>query len=169
MRPVSATTIIDAPREVVFDLLCDLSIRPAFTDHLFSDFRLERLEPAGVGASARFRLEGEGAWLDTVIEEATRPHIVREHGRGGRLNRLPVFTVWELAESASARASEVTVTFWTEPANPFDKLRNPLGRSRRLARGWRRALKRLKELAESGAAPSPVEVAGSDRLPTFAR
>ena len=43
------------------------------------------------------------------------PHLVREHGHGGRSNRVPTFTVWELAEGAVARWSEVTVTFWTEP------------------------------------------------------
>ena len=169
MRPVSAQVVIDAPRERVFDLLCDLSHRPAFTDHFLVEWRLERLEPVGVGAAARFRIEGSGAWLDTQIEVAERPHLIREQGRGGPVNRLPVLTVWELADGASPQSCEVTLTFWTEPSNLFDRLRNPLGRAGGLRRGWRRALRRLKELAESGEAPAAVSVAGLDRLPSAAR
>lgn len=167
MRPVSATTTIDVPRERVFDLIVDLSIRPAFADHFLTEYRLERLAPVGVGASARFRLAGSGTWLDTVIEMAERPHLVREHGSGGRTNRLPVFTVWELAEGTSQSECEVSLTFWSEPQNTIDKLRNPLGRSGRLRRGWKRALRRLKELAESGEAPERLSVGGGDRIPTF--
>ena len=169
MRPVSATTTIDVPRERVFDLLCDLSRRPSFTDHFLTDLRLGRIEPVGVGASARFRIGDSGAWLDTVIEAAERPHLVRENGHGGRANRLPVFTVWELAEAAGPGGCEVTVTFWSEPANLFDKIRSPLGRSGKLKRGWRRALKRLKGLAEGGEVATPVSVAGADRLAAFVR
>ena len=65
MRPVSATVSIDAPRERVFDFLCDLSARPAFCDHFLVDYRLERLDPVGVGAAARFRLRHSGEWMDT--------------------------------------------------------------------------------------------------------
>lgn len=169
MRPISASTTIDIPRDKVFDLLLDLSRRPSFTDHFLTDFRLERIEPVGVGASARFRIEDSGAWLDTVIEAAERPHLVRENGHGGRLNRLPVFTVWELAEGPGPGGCEVSVTFWSEPQNIFDKRRNPLGRSAKLRRGWKRALKRLKEIAESGEIATPVGVAGGDRLPAFVR
>ena len=103
------------PRERVFGLICDLSIRPAFTDHMFKDLRLERVDPVGVGAGARFRIGDDGAWLDTVIEEVESPHTVREHGHGGRVNRLPVFTVWELAEGPGPDGCEVTVSFWAEP------------------------------------------------------
>jgi uncharacterized protein YndB with AHSA1/START domain len=170
MRPVSAQVTIDVPRERLFDLLCDLSRRPAFTDHFMEEYRLERIDAVGVGAGARFRLAGSGAWLDTVIEAAERPHLIREGGRGGRANRLPVFTVWELAAGPAADGCELTVTFWSEPANMFDRIRNPLGRSGRLRRGWNRALQRLKRLAEDGAGGEPaVTVAGVDRLPTGVR
>ncbi len=169
MRPISETITIDVPRERLIELITDLSIRPAFTDHFLTGFRLERLEPVGVGASARFRLGDSGAWLDTVIERIESPHLVRESGHGGRTNRLPVFTVWELAEGPSPRGTELSFNFWTEPQNAFDKLRNPFGRARRLRRNWRRALRRLQELAESGEAVERLTVAGGDRLPTFVR
>lgn len=165
MRPVSATITVDAPREQIFDLLCDLSRRPAFTDHFQTEFRLERLDPIGVGASARFRLAGSGAWMDTAIVEAERPHLVRERGSGGRANRIPVFCVWELAEGPSPSGSEVAVTFWTEPAALVDRFHEPFGSARRLGRDWNRALRRLRDLVESGEPVEPVGVAGGDQLP----
>jgi uncharacterized protein YndB with AHSA1/START domain len=169
MRPVSAHLVIDAPRETVFDLLGDLSRRPAYADHFLEEYRLQRIDAVGVGAAARFRLEGSGAWLDTQIEVADRPHLIREQGRGGPSNRIPVFTVWELAAGTSPHTCEVTVTFWTEPTNVFDRFRNPLGRAGGLRRGWSKALRRLKEIAEGGEASAPVTVAGLDRLPSAAR
>jgi uncharacterized protein YndB with AHSA1/START domain len=169
MRPVSARTTIDAPRERVFELLCDLSRRPAFTDHFLTEYRLGRVDPVGEGASARFRLRESGIWLDTVIEKAERPHLVREHGRGGRSNRVPTFTVWELAEGPSSRSCEVTVTFWTEPTKAIDRARELFGPWRTLRRGWQRALARLRRLLEDDAPVPRVAVAGGDRLPTFNR
>jgi uncharacterized membrane protein len=44
LGPISVKMPIDAPRESVYALLCDLANRPAFTDHFVSDYRLERLE-----------------------------------------------------------------------------------------------------------------------------
>jgi uncharacterized protein YndB with AHSA1/START domain len=167
MRPVSASSTIDAPRERVFDLLCDLSIRPAFTDHFLIDFRLGRLDPVGPGASARFRLRESGVWLDTVIESVERPHLVREQGRGGSSNRVPTFTIWELAEAAAPSSCEVAVSFWTEPATAIDRARELFGGTRAFGRDWQRALERLKRIAESDEPVPRVGVAGGDRVPAF--
>ena len=169
MRPVSASLSIDVPRERVFELLCDLAIRPAFSDHFLAEYRLGRIDPVGIGASARFRLRESGAWLDTVIEATESPHLIREHGRGGRANRVPTFTVWELAEGPAPGGCEVTVTFWTEPAHPIDKARELFGPSRAFRRDWQRALERLKRIAETGEPVARVAVAGGDRLPAFDR
>jgi hypothetical protein len=167
MRPVFASTPIDAPREEVFELLCDLSRRPAFTDPFQLDYRLERIEPVGVGASARFRLgRSARAWMDTVIDETERPHLIREHGRGGLANRIPAFTVWELVEDPGPGSCEVSVTFWTEPSALFDKIHEPFASPRRLHRDWERALRRLRDLVESGEPVAGIGVAGGDRLPT---
>ena len=92
MRPISVSTPIDVPRQRLFDLLTDLSLRPSFTDHFMTEYRLARLEPVGVGASARFRVREAEHWMDTVIEEVEPPHLIREGGRGGRSNRVPVLT-----------------------------------------------------------------------------
>jgi hypothetical protein len=167
MRPVSAMISIDAPRERVHDLVRDLSVRPAFTDHFVDGFRLGRVEPAGVGASARFRLSDSGVWMDTVVEADDAPHLLREHGRGGRGNRVEVFTVWELAPGAGPQTCEATVTFWTEPASIVDRARELLVSKRALRRGWGRALRRLRDLAESGGAPEHVAIGGGDRVAHF--
>lgn len=165
MRPLSASAEIDAPREQIFDLLCDLSRRPAFTDHFLTEYRLGRMDPVGRGAAARFQLRDSGLWLDTVIERAERPYLIREQGHGGRANRVPVFTVWELADGARSKSSEVTVSFWTEPSNPVDRVSEMIGSRRFHRRDWARTLARLKAVSERGEPVAAVGVAGTDRVP----
>ena len=157
--------MIDAPRERVFSFLCDLANRPAFTDHFIGEFRLERLESSGTGASARMRIEGPLKWMETVIEEVEPPYRIRERGAGGRWDRVPTTTVWEMVEGPGASTCEVTLSFWTEPSHPIDLLRERLGAERRYRRNWTVALARLKELLESNRSYSRVVVAGGARLP----
>ena len=104
MGPISLTTTIDAPRERVFDEISDLSRRPAWTDHFVSDLHLQRIDPSGRGAAARFRVGAPGGlkFMETVIDEAERPHTIREHGRGGRWDRIPIRTSWELSGGEGA-------------------------------------------------------------------
>jgi uncharacterized protein YndB with AHSA1/START domain len=164
--PISATTPIDAPREEVFDFLSDLANRPAILDGFVDQYRLERLDPVGVGAAARFRITEAGLWMETVIEEAERPHRILERGRGGRVGRIPVTTAWELTEGASPDGCEVKVVFWTEPATAIDRVRERMpGAGRFYRRGWAGVLARLKHVIESGAPVERVAVAGGDRIP----
>jgi uncharacterized protein YndB with AHSA1/START domain len=165
MGPVSVTRAIDAPREQVYDFLCDLANRPAFTDHFLGDCRLERFESAGVGAAARMRIEKAGLWMETVIVETSRPHRILEQGKGGRLDRIPILTAWELVEGPGAASSEVTVRFGTEPSNPVDRLRELRRGERYYRRQWSAALSRLKELIESGRHAERVVIAGGARAP----
>jgi uncharacterized protein YndB with AHSA1/START domain len=160
MGPVSATLSIDAPRERVHPLLADLAVRPAFTDHFIDEFRLERLASVGVGAAARFRIADRGLWVETVIDESEPPHRLAERGAGGRLDHMPVFTVWELVEGPAPNGCEATVAFVIETTGPFDRP----GHERWYRRQWSRALARLKDLAESDADPPRIAVAGADRL-----
>ena len=104
MGPISLNITIDAPRERVFDEICDLSRRPSFTDHFISEFHLQRIEPSGRGAAARFRVGAPGGlkYMETVIDEADRPHLISERGRGGRWDRVPVRTTWELSGGRGA-------------------------------------------------------------------
>ena len=159
---------MDVPRQRVFEFLVDLANRPAFTDHFLTDFHLARIESAGQGASARCCMRGRGGdtWFDTQVTEADFPHRIAERGRGGRLNRIPVATVWEIVEGPGT-LSTVRVTFWTEPSNPFDRVREAVGRSGAARRGFRTALRRLRDLLEEGKPPAErLRVAGGNRHPT---
>jgi hypothetical protein len=164
MDPVSVSTPIDAPRAAVHDLLRDLANRPAFTDHFMSEFRLERMESSGVGAAARFQVVKPKVWMETVIDEEDPPFRISESGRGGTLNRVPSFTVWEIVDGPATGSCVVTVTFWTEPANIFDRARERPGTERRFRRHWATALSRLKHLIEDGGPVERVGVAGGDAL-----
>ena len=163
MGPISLTTDIDAPRERVLDVICDLSARPAWIDHFADDYRLERLPPKGVGAAARFRVDAPAGvrYMETVIAEVERPYRVVEHCQGGRLDRIPMRAVWELREGPTTR---VTLTFWTEPTHPLDRIRE-FGRTRWWRRRWAKALRRLRELVEAGGGAPRAGTAGGDRVP----
>ena len=165
MGPVSVSNAIDAPRERVFDFLCDLANRPAFTDHFLRDFRLERFESAGVGASARMRIAKPHLWMETVIVEADRPYRIAERGKGGRLDRIPIFSAWEVVEGPGSATSVVTVRFGTEPAHPLDRMRERRFGERFYRRQWSTALSRLRDLVESGRSAERVMIAGGARVP----
>ncbi len=166
MGPISLSISIDAPRERIFDFISDLGVRDSWTDHFASEFRLERISAQGAGAAARFRVDAPAGvrYMETVIAEADRPFRIVEHGRGGRLDHIPIRTVWELEEGPT---TTVTLTFWTVPPGAFDRVRE-LGRSRWWKRRWKRALRRMQEQIETGSAAARTEVAGGDRLPTAA-
>lgn len=165
MGPTSASKTVDAPREQVFDFLCDLANRQAFTDHFLSDYRLERFESAGVGASVRMRIAKARLWMETVIVEAERPYRILERGKGGRLDRIPILTAWEIVEGPASATSVVTVRFGTEPVHPVDRLRERRFGERFYRRQWSTALSRLKDIVESGRPAERVVVAGGSRLP----
>lgn len=165
MGPVSAEIEIDAPRERVFEAIADLSRRPSFTDHFLTDFHLTRIESRGVGAGARFRVSQplRSVWMDTTIAELEPPHRIVERGRGGRVNRIPVSTAWELTQAGGA-LTRVRISHWTEPSNPLDRaLESLTGAVTLQERAWREALRRLRDQLESDtAAEAPVAVAGGN-------
>jgi uncharacterized protein YndB with AHSA1/START domain len=169
MGSLSAEVEIDVPRQRIFDLICDLSARPSFTDHFISDFHLTRIDPSGIGAGARFRVASplHSVWMDTTIVEIVEPHRIVERGRGGRSNRIPSTTFWELTEAAGS-LTRVRISFWTEPSHPLDRAVEALsGASIWHERGWREALRRLRDLLESGkSGEDRVAVAGGNRHAT---
>lgn len=150
MGPVSAEVEIDVPRQRAFEALADLSLRPAFTDHFMAGFRLTRIDSSGVGAGARFRfaVRPRRVWMDTAISECEAPHRVVEHGRGGRGNRIPSTTLWELTEGPGSLTT-VRVSYWTEPGHLDRGLELLSGASIPYERHWRVALRRLRDLLES--------------------
>ncbi|MET0305847.1 MAG: SRPBCC family protein [Solirubrobacterales bacterium] len=165
MGPVSAEIEIDAPRERVFATIADIARRPSFTDHFLTDFHLTRLESRGIGAGARFRvaLPLRSVWMDTVIAELAEPHKIVERGQGGRGNRIPTTLLWELTEGPGSLTS-VRVSHWTEPSNPLDRAVEILAANSTFEqRGWREALRRLREQLEGEqAAAAPLAVAGGN-------
>lgn len=165
MGPVSAEIEVDAPRERVFEAIADLSLRPSFTDHFLTGFHLTRLDSRGIGAGARYRIVSplRSAWADSAIAELEAPHRLVERGRCGRGNRIPSTIAWELTE-ASGSLTRVRVSHWTEPSNPLDRAVEILAsNSLWEQRGWREALRRLRDLLESGqAAPARLAVAGGN-------
>jgi uncharacterized protein YndB with AHSA1/START domain len=165
MGPVSAEIEIDASRAAVFEAISDLARRPSFTDHFLTGFHLTRIESRGVGAGARFRIASwlRAVWMDTAIVELEPPHKLVERGCGGRANRIPATTVWELTEGTGS-LTRVRVSCWTEPPNPLDRALELLAaNSSSLQRGWRAALRRLRDQLESSeAAAAPIVVAGGN-------
>jgi hypothetical protein len=169
MGPMSAEVEIDVPRERAFETIGDLSARSSFTDHFLTGFNLTRLEASGVGAGARFRVEAplRSVWMDTTIVELEEPFRIVERGRGGRTNRIPVHTVWELTPGPGSLTA-VRVAHWTEPANPVDRaLEMASAASFWQQRRWRVALHRLRDILE-GERPAEgrVAVAGGNRYAT---
>lgn len=165
MGPVSAEIEIDASRERAFEAIADLALRPRFTDHFLTDFRLTRIESTGVGAGARFRVDlaPRRVWMDTSIVELRAPHRIVERGQGGRANRIPTHTVWELV-GGSGSLTRVRVAHWTEPTSRLDRALETLsGGAGRQEKAWREALRRLRDLLESGqATEGRLAVAGGN-------
>jgi len=169
MGPISAEVEVDASREEVFALLTDLSLRPSFTDHFLTEFRLLRIDPVGVGAGARFRIDTplRSPWADTTIVELEEPFKVVERGRTGRTNRIEMTTVWEITGGTGA-LTKVTVASWTKPTHPVDRLVEALSRAEGFQRrGWKEALHRLREILEGERQlEDPVAVGGGNRHAT---
>lgn len=164
MGPVSAEITIDAPRERVFGMVADLAMRPAYCDHFLEEFRLQRIESTGKGAAARFYVDAPRFpfWMETVIDEVEAPHLVLERGQGARGDGMPVGMAWELVEG-SGRMCEVTVSFWTEPERAMDSIKDRLASSGWYQRHLKRALTRLRDLAEADSVIDPLRVAGASR------
>lgn len=163
MPDVSATAVISAPREAVFDLVVDLSARPAFADHYMKDFRLARTNPRGRGASARFLLRRRifKDYVEIMITEAERPSRIVEEGRIGRRGRSRLSTVYTFGEESGGTRVEMAIS--SEPKTGVDRFRQ------RALPGWlkrhsRRSLDRLRRIFEEprDGALERATVAGSE-------
>jgi uncharacterized protein YndB with AHSA1/START domain len=148
--PVTASIVISAPRERVFDYLQDIANHPEFTDHYLVDWHLTRIDSIGRGAGARFRVKAPGnrfSWADVTFSEVERPHRIVEVGRTGKSNRIRTVGVYELAV-AEAGATRVRFTLQTSPVTISDRIMEGLGAKAWLKRNNQRAMRRLRGILE---------------------
>jgi uncharacterized protein YndB with AHSA1/START domain len=147
MREVKVETVIKASCEEVFDVLEDLSQRPAFSDHYMKDFRLSRANPRGEGATARFLLDRRifPDRAEIRIAECERPHRIVETGCVGRLGRSTISAQYELQPDSDGCRLQLTTS--SEPKTSVDRLRQR-GAHRWVRRNTKKALDRLRDLLE---------------------
>jgi uncharacterized protein YndB with AHSA1/START domain len=155
MREVSVSAVISAPREEVFDIVADLAARPAFTEHFMDDYRLARVQPVGVGAAARFKLDAPLAneWAELTITKADRPRQIIEEIRYGRRGRNRSVAVYDFSRE-SANVTRVELTTFSEPATLVDRFKE-IGAAGWIRRKTGKALDRLRMIFEE---PDRVEL-----------
>jgi uncharacterized protein YndB with AHSA1/START domain len=155
VREVTVSTVISAPREQVFDFICDLAGRPSYTDHYMRDYRLARANPVGLGASARFRLDPplRTEYAELAITEVDRPRRIVEEVGWGRRGRNRSLAIYELTQEGGG-ATRVELTTYSEPATWVDRLKE-VGAAGWVSRKTRKALDRLRMIFEE---PERVEL-----------
>jgi uncharacterized protein YndB with AHSA1/START domain len=150
MDPVTVSIDIARPREELFSYLADVANHPEFCDHFLTDWRLTREDSYGTGAGARFkgtrRLTRYG-WADMALVEVDPPQRIVAHGRGGMFNRITSVTMWSL-ETGADGSTRVEVTAQTAATTATDRLSEALGQRAWAKRGWHKALRRLRAIAE---------------------
>ena len=103
--------------------------------------------------------------MDTAIEEFEVPHKIVERGMGGRVNRIPQTTVWEVLEGPGGLSGSES------PTGPSRRTRSTR-RSRRLGdralRGaWLAGGDAPSVTCSRGRAePGPIVAAGGNRYAT---
>lgn len=155
MREVTVSAVISAPREDVYDFVCDLAARPSFTDHFMDDYRLARVQPVGVGAAARFKLDAPLAneYAELTITKADRPRQIIEEIRVGRRGRNRSVAVYDFTRE-SAHVTRVELTTFSEPATVIDRFKE-IGAASWIRRKTRKSLDRLRMVFEE---PGRVEL-----------
>jgi uncharacterized protein YndB with AHSA1/START domain len=148
VREVTVSTVISAPREEIFDFVCDLAGRPAFTDHFLRDYRLARVNPVGMGAAARFQLKAPFAkeYAELHITEVDRPRRIVEEIRVGRRGRNRSLAVYDFSSEGHG-VTRVELTTFSEPATVIDRVRE-LGAAGWMRRQTAKALDRLRMIFE---------------------
>jgi uncharacterized protein YndB with AHSA1/START domain len=152
MDAVSASVVIDAPRERVFAYLQDLANHPEFTDHYLVDWHLTREDSVGRGAGARFRIAAPGnrfGWGDVTFVEVQPPRRIVEVGRSGKGNRIRTLGVYELADGVHG-TTRVQFTLSTESSVLSDKIMEALGGRAWIKRKNAKAMRRLRDVIERG-------------------
>lgn len=147
MRTAAATITIDRPLEDIRAYLLDIGTRPEFAPRIFHDFRLTRVESAGIGAGARYRLHRKlrDRYAGTTITESKGGRIL-EQGSTGRGGRVELAIEWQLSEQPGG-ATKVDWLIETYPQNLADRIREFRMRGQ-LKRRMRSSLRRLRPILE---------------------
>jgi uncharacterized protein YndB with AHSA1/START domain len=148
VRQVTVSTVISAPREEIFDFVCDLAARPAYTDHFMRDYRLARVNPVGLGAAARFQMKAPLAkeYAELEITEVDRPRRIVEELAVGRRGRNRSLAVYDFSVEAPG-VTRIELTTFSEPATAVDRIRE-LGAAGWVKRQTSKALNRLRMIFE---------------------
>jgi uncharacterized protein YndB with AHSA1/START domain len=161
--PVTVSVQIAKPREAVFEYLADVANHAEFTDHFLENFRMLSEETYGRGAGARFKVKkrfNRFGWGDFTFIEVDPPRRIVAVGRAGKYNRVKTYFEWTLEPAGSG--TKVQLTAESEPAQPSDRLFDPLGGSGWFRRKANRALRRLQTILEDGSGRGArATVAGS--------
>ena len=148
MREVTVSKIISADREAIFDFVCDLASRPAYTDHYMRDYRLARVNPVGEGAAARFQVKAPLAkeYAELQVREVDRPRRIVEELAVGRRGRNRFVAVYDFTQEARG-VTRVELTTYGEPATFVDRLKQT-GAAGWLRRQTAKQLERLRMIFE---------------------
>jgi hypothetical protein len=99
MKPITVSTVVDRPREEVYEYLDVLANHEAFTDHFLTDWSVSG-PASGVGAKVRVKAKAPGAeqWLDIEVMEASAPERTVENAvsAGGKRRTCGTYTLTEL-------------------------------------------------------------------------
>jgi uncharacterized protein YndB with AHSA1/START domain len=166
VNPVTASIVVAAPREQVFEYLRDIANHPEFTDHYLVDWHLTRIDSVGLGAGARFRIKAPRnrfSWGDVTFAEVQEPHRIVEVGRTGKNNRIRMLGVYDLAEGSHG-TTRVRFTLETQPVMLSDRLLESLGGRVWLKRKNDKAMRRLRAILEREAGVSIADVGGGQRV-----
>ena len=168
MDALRTQVTIERPPAEIYDYLIDIANHPEFCDHFLVDWHLTREDTIGIGAGARFKVNGRDrfAWGEYTIVEAHRPRVIVARGRGGRFNRVRSVYTWTLSPNATGTTTDVILDVERDAQAPFDRMRDRFGGRRADLRHWRRALARLEAIIERGERRgSRATVSGGARKP----
>jgi hypothetical protein len=112
------------------------------------DYRLARVQPVGVGAAARFKLDLPFAneYAELTITKGDRPRQIVEELRVGRRGRNRAVGVYDFTRE-SAHVTRVELTTYSEPATMIDRLKE-IGAAGWVRRRTKRSLERLRMIFE---------------------
>jgi uncharacterized membrane protein len=143
MKPIKVSTVIDRPRDEVYEHLDVLANHEAFCDHFLTDWSVSG-PASGVGAKVRVKAKAPGpeTWIDIEVVEARAPERTVETATsaGGKRRTRGTYTLTELPGHRTLVEFELAY----EAAPAFERPALPLMRPW-LRRANEKAMERLAE------------------------